>query len=175
MSKVTRKHFIVICLIFSLSIPGFAQKYQRSFYGEDNFRNPIRIPASIQDKIKKDWQIRCTRQNIDEAFSTDWFEATLIHLNNDRFSDLLVKAKDPNECFNGNAVSFWAFAKKGRNYNQVFYAYTLSFEVERKISNGYFELWTGRCTANSCLNTVFAFKRGKYHKTREWWKPVTVN
>ncbi len=171
MNSVQKKLSTILLAFAGFSGILYAQKYQRSFYGEESFRNPIQIPVEVSEKLKRDWQGRgCSDSN--EQFSTSWFEATRINLNDDKFPDLLIKAKDPNHSFNGNAISFWVFANRGGKFNQVFYAYTLSFEVTNIRSKNYFDLWTGRCTASICFNRSFTFNGQEYAKTREWEEPV---
>ena len=102
----------------------------------------------------------------------EWFEAIWVDLNSDGFKDLLVKTKDPNECFNGNSISWWGFAGGRKGYRLVFYDYTLSFRVEPTKSNSYFDLWSRRCNGNACRNTIFQFDGRKYRPRKTWWKPL---
>lgn len=170
MNDLARKLCIVLGVVVMASLSS-AQKYETSFYGENSFSNPIQIPVEVSKKLKKDWEAKGCSSS-DGQFSNSRFEATKVNLNNDRLPDLLIKAKDPNHCLNGNAVSFWAFTMRGGTFTPVFYTYTLSLEVTEKRSKNYFELWTGRCTASICFNRLFAFDGQEYAQTREWEEPV---
>jgi hypothetical protein len=166
-----RKFSIVFLVAVVLSSTSSAQKYETSFYGEESFRNPIQIPVEVSRKLKKDWDVKgCSGS--DGQFSNSRFEATTVNLNDDKLPDLLIKAKDPNHCLNGNAISFWAFTNIERKFSPVFYAYALSLEVTKKRSKNYFDLWTGRCTASICFNRLFAFDGQEYVQTREWEESV---
>ena len=164
--------FLVSLVIISSSSAVCVSQGNREIYGEEQFRGNTEIPNGVIASLKKSWLAGCPSRRTEVEFSPDWFEAVRLDLNDDSYPDLLVKAKDPNECFNGNAISWWAFSGRPKGYRMVFYAYTLSFRVESRKTRGFFDLLTGRCTGNACLNTIFKFDGRKYRPRRSWWKPL---
>jgi hypothetical protein len=173
MGRLQSSFLIFICITISVTGDCFAQKYDQSFYGEETFQDAVSIPPSVLAAIERDWQINgCRNPKTGEPFSHGWFEATYIDLNRDRYEDLLVKAKDPNGCFNGNAVSFWVFRNAGGKFNRVFSDYTLTVEITKMVSNWHFGLRTGRCSASICFNKLFTFNGQEYVLKREWEEPL---
>jgi hypothetical protein len=160
---------VIICSVFT----GFGQKGVTSFYGEDSWVRPGVLPEAVLYLLKNDPEVRKCNSGHgrpeNEVFSADWFEATKISLKRGMRSVLLVKS--PNVCPSGNAVSFWAFEKEGGKYKTVFYTYTLSLDIQKKTTNGRYNIATCRCTASACMNRIFAFNGRRYIQKREWWTP----
>ena len=102
-------------------------------------------------------------------FSDKWFEATEIDLGAGPGSGLLIKSEKG--CLGGNAVSFWAFEKRAGRFVSIFYTYTLSLNIQKRRTNGRFNIATGRCTASACMHRIFTFSGRKYIQKRKWWTP----
>ena len=93
-----------------------------------------------------------------------------IKLNNDRFPDLLVKAKE--RCLSGNATWFWFFRRKQNKYELVLSKYTISVEIGNKQSRGFFKVITSRSTGNTTYTTFYSFNGKRYYKKGEKETPV---
>ena len=160
---------VVICSVYMC----LGQKGATRFYGEGSFVRPKALPGAVLQLLKKDPEVlRCNSgqsRSENEVFSANWFEATEIRLGRGMRSGLLVKSGKV--CPSGNAVSFWAFEKEGGKYERVFYTYTLFLDIQKRTTNGRFNIASGRCNANSCLNRIFAFNGSRYFQKREWWTP----
>jgi len=167
----------IVCaiLVFCCSLSSFGQRYETSFYGEDKLKSPIRITEKILNVLKKDKEVRrCFGAEPRTQDLRSWFEATKINLNNDNYSDILVKGKDDigkkeSNCINGNAVSFWIFSKKQTGYELVLRLYTITVEIGRKKSKGFYDIRASRSTANTKYRTNYVFNGAKYERkgTRE--------
>jgi hypothetical protein len=154
---------ICIILIFCFSVSVFGQKYETSFYGEEKFKNPIRIPNKILKVLKQNKEVkRCSYPNSQTEFSRDWFEATYVNLNNDSLPDLLVKAKDEYNCINGNAISFWIFKKERNGYRLVLYLYTLAVNISKKKFQRHYKISANRSMGNTTYTRFYAFNSRKY-------------
>ncbi len=113
---------------------------------------------------------RCIDFNLEKGFSADWFEATNVNLNDDKFPDLLIAAKKG--CLNGNAISFWVFTRKRNRYNQVLYVYTITLKIDKKHSGKYHQITEYRSTGNATNIITCAFNGKRYVKKRDIWKPL---
>lgn len=161
---------LLVCtiLVFCCSLSSFGQRYETSFYGEDKLKSPIRISEKILNVLKKDKEVRrCFGAEPRTQDLRSWFEATKINLNDDNYSDILVKGKDgigrtESNCINGNAVSFWIFRKKQTGFELVLRLYTITVEIGRKKSEGFYNISTVRNSANSSYSTLYAFKGNHY-------------
>ncbi len=164
---------LLVCtiLVFCFSTALFGQKYQTSFYGEDKFKKSVKIPNNVLETLKQhEWVARCLTSDNWSEFSQKAFDATYINLNNDKSADLLVKGKDG--CLDGNAISFWVFAKRGNKYDLVLFAYTIFVDINIKKSKGFFNITTNRSTGNATLYTTYSFNGKRYIVSRERWKPL---
>ncbi|HVE57701.1 MAG TPA: hypothetical protein VNB22_12785 [Pyrinomonadaceae bacterium] len=166
-------------LVFCFSLFSFGQSYETSFYGEDKLKSPIRIPEKILNVLKKDKAVqRCFGAEPQMQDLRNWFEAAKINLNDDNYSDILIKGKDDirkkeSNCINGNAVSFWLFRKKQNGYELVLRLYTITVEIGTKKSGGFYNINTIRNTANASYTTFYAFKRNKYVEIGKKERPIT--
>lgn len=154
---------ILICpvIVFFFSIAVFGQRYETSFYDEYAFKNSVPIPMRVLKKLRQNEEIqKCIQSFGSEPFSADWFEATRIKLNNDKFADLLVKGKI--RCLSGSATWFWFFRRKQNRYELVLSIYTIGVEIDRKKSRGFYKIITNRSTANTTYTTFYAFTGKKY-------------
>jgi hypothetical protein len=167
-----RTFLVCTILVFCCSTFVFGQKYETSFYDENTFKNPVEIPNSVLKILKQDTDIqKCINSSSGSTFSADWFEATRIKLNNDKFPDLLVKAKNC-PLLIGNATSFWFFRSKQNDYDLVLSIYTISIDILKKQTNGFYNVATSRSTASTTYSTTFTFNGKRYLKKRENETPV---
>ncbi len=172
--KNMRTFIVCTILVFCCSVFTYGQKHRTFFYGEDKLKNPVQIPNSVLRILKQDkWVQRCFIPNAQPDFSGDWFEATNINLNNDKFPDILVKGKkDGTNCLNGNADSFWVFIKKQNRYDLVLYVYTITVNIDKRKSKEFFNISTSRSTANATLLTTYTFNGKHYVERRKKWKSL---
>ena len=170
----------VVCtiLVFCFSTVLFGQKIETSFNGEENFNNSVSIPNEVLEILKRHKEVqRCFGSNPTIQDLSIWFEATEIKLNNDYLDEILVKAKDDiqkkeSNCLNGNAVSFWIFRKMQNDYDLILYLYTITVEIGKKKSRGYYQIRAHRSTANTHYTTFYAFNGKKYIEKAKEGIPV---
>lgn len=163
-----RTLFVCTFLFFCFLTDTFGQKYQTDFFDETSFERPINIPTSILRSLKKDINVeKCQRSN--SKFSANWFEATKINLNDDRFADVLIKAK--NKCISDMASAFWLFLRKNNKYELVLNDYTIVMKIKRQKTKGLYNIQTSRATAMDNYISEYVFDGKAYYQKRKYLIP----
>ncbi len=162
-----RSFIVCTILVFCFSPIVFGQKFQDSFFIEEKFKKPVRVPTSALNSLKQDKEIqRCLKSGNLSKLSANWFEATKINLNNDRFPDLFVKAKEG--CLTGNAISVWFLRNDKTKYEVVLTDYTLVVDIDKKLSKRFYNITTNRSTPSTTFWTVYIFNGKRYVKKRSY-------
>lgn len=121
------------------------------------------MPEQVLKILSQDKRVQeCTAKSSSTKVSANLFEATTINLNSDILPDLLVKAKDDNNCINGNAISFWLFRNKSNDYELVLYLYTIIVVIEEAKQKEFYKISASRSTANTTYITDYVFNGLKY-------------
>lgn len=165
-----RTFVISTALVLCFSITAFGQKYQTSFF-EGNFKTTVEIPLIVFSILKKDIDIKeCVKAGAQQNFTSEWFEATEINLNDDKFPDLLVQATKG--CLTGNAIGFWFFANSNGIYRKVLFDYTLVITINKKKVNGFYNIETSRSTGSERFINKYTLIGKAYLRKRRYSVPV---
>lgn len=166
-----RTFFVCTILVFFVLTDAFGQKHQTVFFDEDSFRSQAQIPNSVLKTLKQDAEVqRCIKAANTSKYSASWFEATKVKLNDDKFLDLLVKAKEG--CLRGNATNFWFFRNKQNKYELVLSDYTIVIDILKRRTKGFYNIETSRSTANTTFSTIYTFNGKKYTERRKYETPI---
>ena len=165
------RNFIFCTILFLFfSLPIFGQKYQRSFYVEDRFKNEVVITKNALKAMGKDEQIQdCLKYSKENSLSSEWFNATEINLNTDKYPDLIIEPIS--RCRTAMRPPYWVLLNKGNNYELVLTANTFSLYINKEKTNNHFNITIDWSTANTHYTTTYGFNGKKYFELAEITKP----
>lgn len=170
-------HLILLNLIIYLSVVNiFGQRYQKSFYVENRFDKEIKIPVKALNALEKEKSVKkcinfykLNKSNL-LPYSSKWFRATKVNLNNDKFPDLIVEHNTP--CLSGvSRQPYWLLISNGKNYNVVFYGYTYSLYINTEKTNKHFNVTIDWATASTLFTETFGFDGKRYERIAYIEKP----
>lgn len=173
-----RYFFIFTILFSSCSIETSGQKYQTFFHGEEEFSNQIQIPNEILELLSKDEIFkRCFDSKTSLQDFSKWLEATEVNLNDDGLGDILVKGinditERKSNCINGNAISFWVFARNNTGYSLVSNLYTIKVEITKNKTQDFYNIKTFRNTGSRTYISIYKFDNQQYVLKSKEEKPL---
>jgi hypothetical protein len=162
MKKVSYKLLLLgICILFnSLS------SYGQTFGLEQDFSNPALLPNSVYKILLKNKDINDTikeeRNNGKsiKSIKKRFFDVTKVSINDDKFLDLLVKAKS---FLSGmNTTRYWIFKKTSKGYVLVFETATFSLNILKNKSKGHRIIEAAYPSGSKAYTTYFRFDGKKY-------------
>ena len=115
--------------------------YGQHFALEQDFSKPIPLPDAVYKILLRNKDINETiDQERDKGTSiksikSRFFDVTKVNVSDQKFPDLLVKAKS---LLSGmNTTRYWIFRKKSKGYGLVFKTTSFSLSILRNRSKGY--------------------------------------
>jgi hypothetical protein len=122
--------FLLLAFTFSSAAQTSTKKKEQSFFNlESNIQNRAKIPNAILNILRKDEDTQmCFQREEPEEFSSDWYAASVIHLERKESADLVIMPT--NACLWGaNIGPMWVFKRVGLDYVLVLKIHALGFEV----------------------------------------------
>ncbi len=139
----------------------FGQNYQRAFDTEERLKNKVAISKVALKALVKDEQIQDCLENSGKSFPlSEWFTATEINLNGDKYPDLIVEPVS--RCRTAMRPPYWILLNKRNKYELVLTTNTFFLYINKERTNDYFNVTTDWSTASTRYTITYGFDSKKY-------------
>jgi hypothetical protein len=164
----------LVLLVTSLLLSCAPSLGQTSFYLDEPFKRPAKLPAAMVPLLRDVVNESCRGQvSTENADFRSWFVASRITLHRDRLA-FIVRSSAERYCLTGTDNDwFWVFLKTGKGYRRVLSGGTLMVDVLKFTSHGLHDIETNVATAQTNYRKFYRFD-GTVYKMRKCMESTPV-